>query len=338
MLKYRYKETQEIKKLLIELEALRILFDQVKALPHIEENLRRESLLKSALFSARVEGNPLNLEKIKFASVEEKTSDIKKLEVFNLLPAYRFVYGRKAPKKLNITFIKKLHQMTMKSISADVGRLRTEPWAIFNQAGVAVYLAPAPFRLSNLMQDFIRIAQELKYEPPIRAAILQFLFEKIHPFADGNGRVGRLISAYIMKNGEYSFRGLVSMEEIIDKNRENYYQALEPSRDVTLFVEFFLRSIIEQAKSVLGKLSEKEKELPEDFLLPRRREIFKIIKDHPYCTFNFISRRFPAVNPKSLHYDLKQLQEKGFIIKAGKTRGASYKEKGKEDIIVSKYE
>ena len=324
MLKYRYKETQEIKKLLIELEALRILFDQVKALPHIEENLRRESLLKSALFSARVEGNPLDIERVKFATGAEKTDDLKKLEVFNLLPAYRFVYGKKAPKKLNIIFVKKLHQMTMKGISADAGRLRTESWAIFNQAGVAVYLAPAPFRLANLMQDFIRIAQEFKYEPPIKAAILQFHFEKIHPFTDGNGRVGRLISAYIMKNGGYGFRGLVSIEELIDKNRESYYQSLEPSRDTTTFVEFFLESFIDQAKLVLDKLSQKNEDLPEDYLLPRRREILEIIKDHPYCSFDLISRRFPAINPKTLHYDLKQLQEKGFIIKAGKTRGATY--------------
>lgn len=63
----------------------------------------------------------------------------------------------------------------------------------------------------------------------------------------------------------------------------------------------------------------------EDYLLPRRREILGTIKDHPDCTFDLISRRFPLVNPKTLHYDLKQLQEKGFIIKAGKTRGVTYK-------------
>ena len=63
----------------------------------------------------------------------------------------------------------------------------------------------------------------------------------------------------------------------------------------------------------------------EDFLLPRRREILEIIKDHPYCPFDFISRRFPSINQKTLHYDLKQLQTKGFIIKAGQTRGVKYK-------------
>lgn len=327
MLKYQYHETKEIKKLLLELEALKIVFGGFEVLPHVEENLRRESLLKSALFSARVEGNPLSLEKMKLASEKEGNADLKKLEVFNLLRAYRYVYSLRVPKKLSLSLIKKLHQTAMDGISSETGRFRTEPWAIFNQAGVAVYLAPAPFRLPNLMKGFIQLTKNLQYEIPIKAAILQFLFEKIHPFANGNGRVGRLISAYVMNKEGYSFRGLVSIEEVINKNRENYYQALEPSRDTTLFVEFFLRSFIEQAGLLLNKLGEKREDLPENYLLPRRREILEIIRDHPYYSFDLISRRFSAVNPKTLHYDLKQLQEKNFIIKAGKTRGASYKAK-----------
>jgi len=325
MLKYKFEETRKVKQFLIELEALKILFSQMKALLHVEENLRRESLLKSALFSARVEGNPLSLEKMKFASEEKKITDLKKIEVFNLLRAYKYLYRSKYPYNLNLSFIKNLHQMTMKNISSNADKFRTDPWAIFNQAGVAIYLAPSPFRLPKLMNEFIQLSRNLKYEIPIKAAILQFLFEKIHPFADGNGRVGRLISTFVMNRGKYRFRDLVSIEEVIDKNRQHYYQALEPSLETTLLVEFFLKSLVEQAKSVLSRLNEKKEELPEDFLLPRRQEILEIIKDHPYCSFDFICRRFLAVNPKTLHYDLNQLQKKGFIFKAGKTRGVKYK-------------
>ena len=57
----------------------------------------------------------------------------------------------------------------------------------------------------------------------------------------------------------------------------------------------------------------------------RRREILNILKDHPYSGFNFIQRRFFSVNPKTLHYDLKKLQEQKLIIKVGVTRGAVYK-------------
>lgn len=59
----------------------------------------------------------------------------------------------------------------------------------------------------------------------------------------------------------------------------------------------------------------------------RRREIFNTIRDHPYSSFDFIRRRFFNVNPKTLHYDLKKLQEQNLIIKVGATRGAVYKTK-----------
>jgi len=75
------------------------------------------------------------------------------------------------------------------------------------------------------------------------------------------------------------------------------------------------------------KLDEKKEKLIEDSLLPRRREILEIIKDHPYCSFDSISRRFPSTNQKTLHYDLRQLQIKEFIIKAGVTKGARYKKR-----------
>ena len=56
----------------------------------------------------------------------------------------------------------------------------------------------------------------------------------------------------------------------------------------------------------------------------RRREILNVVRDHPYASFDFISRRFFNVNPKTLHYDLKKLQEQNLIIKVGATRGAVY--------------
>lgn len=64
-----------------------------------------------------------------------------------------------------------------------------------------------------------------------------------------------------------------------------------------------------------------------DLLLPRRREILAIIKDHPESSFDFISRRFSEVNKKTLHYDLGRLIKQGLVQKIGATRGSLYKAK-----------
>ena len=177
------------------------------------------------------------------------------------------------------------------------------------------------------MDELIKLDRTTDCSVPIKAGLIGFLFEKIHPLADGNGRVGRLISAFILKSGGYDLRGLLSFEEYIDEHREEYYRMLEPTQNATSFVAFFLEAIIFQAEKMAAKLRQITNETPEDGLLPRRREILEITRDHPYLSFDFLRRRFPAVNPKTLHYDLKKLQDERYIIKAGKTKGVFYKAK-----------
>ena len=81
------------------------------------------------------------------------------------------------------------------------------------------------------------------------------------------------------------------------------------------------------------KLAKQERSFREEMLLRsavssaaiRRRKIYDLIKKHPFSSFIFISRRFSKINIKTLHYDLKKLQDKGFIIKIGETRGVTYR-------------
>lgn len=311
MLKYEWRVTDRSKQLLIELEAVKLVFDDLQTKPHHEANLRQISLLKSSVFSARIEG---------FTD----TVISPKKEGQNLLSAYRLVHSDRAPKTISLNIIRRLHLLTLKNISSTAGNWRSQPWAIFNQSGVAIYLAPPHFEIPKLMGEYIVYIRQLSEHQAIKAAVAQFIFEKIHPFADGNGRVGRLISAFILKNNGYGFRGIAPFEEYIDINREDYYLHLEPSRDCTAFVEFFLEAIVSESRKIIGNLNNGDQDRPENVLSLRRQEIISIIRDHPNCSFDFLRRRFAAVNIKTLHYDLAQLAKKGFIKKLGATRGVVY--------------
>jgi Fic family protein len=175
------------------------------------------------------------------------------------------------------------------------------------------------------MAEYISFINTLPENPVIKAAIAQFVFEKIHPFPDGNGRVGRLISSLIINKSDYNFRSLAPIEDFINTHREDYYYNLEPTNICTGFIEFFLKSLIEQAKKHLPVLSSTaQKNLPEDSLMPRRRELLDTIRDHPNCSIDFLYRRFLKINRKTIAYDLSQLQKKGFVKKIGTTRGALY--------------
>lgn len=329
-LDYIYKKTPEVEKHLHNLDVFKRLIDLLPQLPHLEENLRRKTLLKSSLFSAKIEGNRLNLEDVDFDS-NIRSSNIEKLEVYNILHALNEINSREIPQKLDRDFILKLHKIVLKDISADAGHFRIEPGAIFNQAGVAVYITPPPNQIGELIDKFIEQVSSSQEPGPVNSAISHFSFEKIHPFLDGNGRVGRLISVYILRNSGYGFRGIVSFEEYLNDNRQTYYDLLASTKkDVTEFVEFFLEALNNQAEKTVESMKNIEKEKPEDSLLPRRREILEIIKDHGMVTFDFLRRRFYKIPDSTLHYDLKMLQKSGFIRKLGTTRGVCYMIKDKE--------
>lgn len=326
-LDYTYRKTAKIKDYLERLTVARKVIEIVPTLPHIEDNLRRKSLLKSSLFSARIEGNPITYEEISFSNENIKTKDINKIEVFNILAAIRWLRSNQPPAKLTKNLILKLHKLVMKDLSNSPGFFRKDPSAIFNQAGIAVYFAPPPNEIPDLILKLIKQTNLSKEPTPVKAALFHFAFEKIHPFLDGNGRVGRLLSVFILQQGDFGFRGLVPLEEEIEQQRQNYYDLLQISKkEITEFVEFFLEVITIQAEKIIKELKEVKKELPEDTLLPRRQEILAIIKTHKIVSFDFIRRRFIKIPESTLHYDLKQLIKNGFIKKLGSTRGVLYKQ------------
>jgi len=320
---YTYHKTKDIDNNLIKIEVAKRVIDLLPQLPHIEESLRRKSLLKSSLFSAKIEGNKLRVEEIQDI---EKTStrNTEKKEVFNILQALKWIHSEQAPKKINANLIFKLHKIVLQKLSVEEGRLRNEHSAIFNQAGVAIYMTPPPLELPELIGRLILMIKKSKEHGVIKAAIAHFAFEKIHPFLDGNGRVGRLLGSYILKNSGYGFRGFVVLEENFSDNREEYYNLLAtPNKDITDFVEFFTETVAISSEKAIGELKENKQDA-KGSLLPRRQEILAIILDHKMVSFNFIKRRFQKIPNSSLHYDLKALINKGFIKKLGSTRGVLY--------------
>lgn len=322
---YIYKKNAKIENNLQQLEILKQALILVPSLPHVEQNLRRQSILKSSLFSARIEGNRLEISDISYESLKRKPETQAKLEIANINQALNFLYSASCPENLTKEFMLDLHRKVMQNISNSAGLFRKETSAIFNEAGVAIYLTPPPNEIPRLVEELIILVSRKKDLGPVTAAVSHFSFEKIHPFLDGNGRVGRIISTYLLKKAGFDFRSLLSLEEYLDNNRETYYYLLNNNgRDITKFVEFFLEGMLHQARKALESIKDYKEEKVEDTLLPRRREILEIIRDHNMVSFDFIRRRFISIPESTLHYDLNKLLEQKFIRKLGNTRGAMY--------------
>jgi Fic family protein len=322
-----FSQTPEIRKLLYDLDVLRAGFELNPIPAGHEIILRRNAILKSSLYSARIEGNPLSLTDLADLSPEVKNWE--NTEVSNLIKAYGNLTEYE-PLAVTPDIICELHRTALGNISGSAGFFRSDESIIYNQAGAATYLTPAPQDIRTLIDSLCGYINLTVDPVPVAAAVAHIWFEKIHPFLDGNGRVGRLISSLILKKGKYDFAGLVPFEEYLDIHRDEYYYHLgRDSQDVTDFIVFYISSILAQARISLRAASEPEKHDQYAHLLPRRAEIMRVIDDHQIISFDFLARRFRAVPPRTLHHDLSRLIKGGLVQKMGITRGVQYCIKGK---------
>lgn len=327
----KYHFTKKISSFLSTIEGNKEVINNIKVSVEIEENIRRQSILGSALFSARVEGNILTRGEISSFS-DLSSRDKNKLEVANLHRAItsileKFSLGKKITKKDILIF----HRTTMKNILSDefCGKFRKGHEGVFDSAGNLIYHSPPPSMVDGLANQLVSFINSKKEKlVPIRGVLAHLAVEDIHPFVDGSGRVGRLLQTAVLCAGGYGMKGLIVPEELVDNNRQSYYQAIEITRengDATEFVELMLKFLADSSTTAKELLLErKNSSSPLDLLPPRRREIVEIIRDHKMISLDFLHRRFMRISPRLLSYDLKCLTEQGFISKIGKTRGALY--------------
>ncbi len=319
----KYSLTPNIIQLLSSIEGSREVVDAIAVPPAIENNIRRQSSLKTSLYSARIEGNELTLEEL--SRGPSKTQQ--KAEVFNTLKALNWMLGR-SKKDISEKEILELHEILMKGLIEidNLGKWRQEMSATFNKAGIAIYLHPSPRYIESQIKKLIAFVNSEKEQfIPIRAALAHYIFEKIHPFLDGNGRMGRLLLQRVLAQGGYGMKGLLPIEEYIDNHRLDYYHSLEePEKDVTDYVLFILNAINETALKTKEAVISKQQAEATDYLLPRRAEIYRIVKEQKLVNFDQIRRRFSKVNERTLRYDLKKLQDSGLIRKLGTTKGVYY--------------
>lgn len=318
-----YTISDEMLSLITKIEAERLYFSSLNLRDELKENIQRVSLLKSSLFSARIEGNTLKVSDFDFGI---ETEEEKKREIFNIVKAINFIDKKVTKNVITRDIILNLHALVLKDITASAGHFRAEISAIFNQAGVAVYMPPPPSRVSKLLDNLLTYINSEEKFPLINAFVSHVIFEKIHPFLDGNGRVGRLLISAVLKSKGWDFSFTVPFEEYLDEHKDEYYFHLDRGlQDTNDYLEFMLEAFYMQIEKIKEQVNEEISKKAHPFLPPRQEEIFNIIKDQIIVSFDMIRRRFVKVPERTLRYDLKKLLDRKLIEKSGETRGRYYR-------------
>ena len=141
----KYFLTPNISELLASIEASRQVIDSIQIPPEVEMNIKRQSVLKSSLFSARIEGNNLTLDDLQTKSFKSQ----KKIEVFNILKALNLILGGNA-KDITLKQVLKIHEIVMDNLSENLGRFRQEVSAILIRLELLYIRRPRPAK-SNLL-------------------------------------------------------------------------------------------------------------------------------------------------------------------------------------------
>jgi Fic family protein len=207
--------------------------------------LRKNNQIKTIHSSLAIEGNSLSVEQItdiingKRVLAPEK--DI--LEVNNAIKLYNDLTIFDS---CSVESLLKAHKILMQGLVEDNGKWRKGNAAIFKGTEI-IHFAPPASRVSLLMQDlFDFINKNDGTSGIIKACIFHYEFEFIHPFSDGNGRIGRLWQQLLLMQTNKIFE-YISVESLIRNNQSEYYSVLskcDKLGESTLFIEFMLDQIV----------------------------------------------------------------------------------------------
>lgn len=290
------------------------------------QTIFHQQLLKSSLFSAQIEGNNLTL-------VEAKNIDLQnpkqksQLEISNVVKALTQI--NQLPKQITLSDLKKIHQQVLTGLNADAGKFRTESTGIFDNFGNLVYLTPELPAMEKMLEVWLE-HMNLDLDPAAElqnAAACHYYFEKIHPFIDGNGRVGRAMMHYQLQKTNLLAEYILPLDQYFANHRQDYYLLLEKNTtNIAEFIEFFLEGMQWSLGKMIDEISSKDRKQtsPVESLLPRRQEIYYIVQDHPHISLDQIARRFPTMPRRTMANDVKVLVDKQLVIRHGTTRGARY--------------
>lgn len=253
--------------------------------------LHRENRLRTIYSSLAIEGNSLSLGEVT-AVIDGKAVAGKQTEIKEVKNAYEAYDKIMTFNPYSVKDFLKAHELMTQGLVSEAGRFRSGDVGVFD-GDVAVLVGARPRYVPQLIDELFAWAEESTLHPLLKSAILHYEIETIHPFADGNGRMGRLWQTLLLAGWNIIF-AWIPMESVLYRNRPQYYAAIGAARkedDSGVFIEFTLSAILEiiaeQAKHQVKRIDKHQLELSDAQLSVlkslehkalSRKEIFAAIK------------------------------------------------------------
>jgi Fic family protein len=303
-----YQITPEIIKLIVSISE-KIGQINAKFLDKPSPKLRKENRIKTIHSSLSIEGNTLTEEQIT-ALIENKRiigpeKDVN--EVLNAIKVYNKL--KSFDPKSSKSFLK-AHEILMEGLVSDNGKYRNKGVGIMAGDRIA-HMAPPAENVPHLMNDLFEYLKTSKEISLIKSCVFHYEMEFIHPFIDGNGRMGRLWQTLILMK-EYPVFEFIPFENIIHKSQSDYYHALsqsDKSGSSTPFIEYMLKVVNDSLHTMLDF---KSRVMSTD----DRLRYFSEICDAEFSRKDYMSV-FKEISSATASRDLKQGVQLGLFEKEG---------------------
>lgn len=281
-----------------------------------------------ALSSSRIEGTVTTLEEI-LQALSGDRADVASgtMEVLNYLDALELGISELRRGPLTLEVVRGLHREMLKSVRGHdrtPGEYRQGQVYIGNaRAGRLSYVPPPPDRVPGLLADWEQfLLRDDNLPPLLKCALLHVQFEMIHPFGDGNGRVGRLIMGLYLVQRGYLTQPLLYLSGYLERNRAEYYarlQAVSRRSDWQGWISFLLQGVAVQARYTLEACrnlillrNRLRDELTQARVSPTAIRLLDLLFENPYTSVPAVAQRLEVTYPTA-QLALRNLERAGIV-------------------------
>lgn len=307
---------------------------------------------KEAVLSSQIEGTQSTLsDLLRFeteAQAGQPVDDIR--EVSNYVDAMMYGLERLDQLPLSLRLIREMHERLMQGARGETKNpgefRRSQNWIGGTRPGNAVYVPPPVNELERCLDEFERFLHEdtSRLPPLIKAGLIHVQFESIHPFLDGNGRIGRLLVTLYLCVNDVLRKPLLYLSLYLKTHRATYYRLLQEVRERgawEAWLEFFLDGIAETANQAFDaatrivELFKRDRELitGQSERAGSALRVHDLLQQNPFATSNVLVVR-TGLTPPTVNAALADLERLGIVQEiTGRRRGRVFSYRAYLDIL-----
>ena len=338
--KPKFTITDSITKHLTDIERARGFLEGADISEQWLQEQSAKAFLLEAHHTTHIEGTSLSLDQSDRLLAGEKLKGVRQddaRELLNYRNAFEFVseYVQDGG-PINEVLIREIHKSLVEGVrrgSAAPGEYRKiQNFVVNSSTGKAVYTPPPAYQIPIMMGELMAwLDREKNIHPVLVSGVAQFQLVHIHPFLDGNGRTSRILSTLCLYRTGYDFKRLFTLSEFYDRNREEFYTAIQSVReqnmDITSWLEYFTKGLALQLKDVhhQGQWAIERPALKTKHgLSDRQMDALNYIFEHGRLTIGGYQKLHKAIPRRTLQRDLKALIDKNLLKTEGATNRLEY--------------